>query len=156
MCLSTIKFSLSKSPEAPADYILKDDDIYGIGFKAIRTSFYNGREITLNFDWENANYIHPEHGTYCKPFEAYPGTNSSPYHKYIPGFHILLSPEHAKEYGINHLTLTGWKVFKVAYKEILGFGTQSLDGMLSGHHGDCVIAAKMKILEEVVFKQEEK
>ena len=117
MCLKTCSLSL--------EYDNKAHMYVGYGYKAIwnakldkKWKEANGNEKSLNLSHENAN----DHTTY------------------IPGFHIFLCEEDARNYSAHY---NSGDIVKVKFREVLAFGTNS-----SGvDYKNCVVTRYMKVVE---------
>ena len=136
MCLKTTELALHWDEE--------EQTYVGTGYKT-----YDG----LNHNWNGINFkigkwfnFNPKNWKYnnklsYREFNKYEryceeGDDNK---KYVPGFHIFLEAIDAKNYGNAY-------VYEVMYKNVLGFGTNSVTGSIDG---PCVIAADMKIVRKL-------
>jgi hypothetical protein len=146
MCLHKITFSLNRNDEG--EYV-------GKGYKVIDiVTRWDGKELDKpELVSQNRDYFYAQNEwmqtnpAYQTQQEIWEEDNL----KYYPGFHIFLNLDDARA----HAKPSGGNVFEVEYQNVLAFGPNLVsvsfneDGAVINKYGDCIVAQKLRILDEV-------
>lgn len=128
MCLDNIQLKLSKN---------KSGEWVGTGYKYIKHNQLDksGRlnYTALKKGWSRQWITAYNESLYCDVV----------YDNYTSGFHIFLDPQHVLSYP----SVWDGKIMEVQFKDVIGFGHNTLFGTDPRQSVPCVIANQMRVIK---------